>query len=147
MIEEDTQTDRTTNHNNCNSNHHHSPFQFHSDILFLISFYREETKETRSMILGGRLIHSTQQSWQPPLNRLKGYSPPFPTTDLNAGPPFVVCCVRLICCVASPASHPIWALGPDLSANPMAYQMQASQWATRAKADMRRMRTAAPYSE
>ena len=38
-------------------------------------------------------------------------------------------------------------MGPDLSAKPMAYQMQASQWATRAKALMRRIRTAAPYSE
>ena len=83
---------------------------------------------------------------------------------LNAGTAGVVGSVRLICGVGQ-SGQPAYVglrryswprtewlswrstFGPDLSANPMAYQMQASQWATRAKADMRRMRTAAPYSE
>ncbi len=36
---------------------------------------------------------------------------------------------------------------PFLSKFPIAYQMQASQWAIRAKVHMRRKSTAAPYSE
>ena len=79
------------------------------------------------------------------------------------GPPVLFPVYGWSVAFAKPASQPMWAfrgkiktkqkeatiptLGPALSANPMAYQMQASQWATKAKADMRRMRTAAPYSE
>ena len=63
------------------------------------------------------------------------------------GPPVLFAVYGWSVALASPASQPMWALGPDLSANPMAYQMQASQCATKAKALISRIRTAAPYSE
>jgi hypothetical protein len=63
------------------------------------------------------------------------------------GPPVLLAMYGWSVALAKLASQPMWALGPERSAKPMAYQIHASQWATRAKAAMSRISTAAPYSE
>lgn len=45
------------------------------------------------------------------------------------------------------SNQPILCSRYGFSTLPMAYQMQANQWAMRAKMHMSSMRTAAPYSE